>query len=117
MKQTLLKRPRLGGGGCVRPSTLEVQFARPRGCYALLFGVGDDVDSAPLTVAGHPAALTRAFLLSPCHLQLPWWLASSLRPVSRLTNDVLHGWLDADHAVSEELGKYEFHAAFGRRLT
>ena len=52
------------------------------------------------TVAGDAAAVTRAFLLRPCQLQLPWWLAVCFRSVSMLSTafDMLHSWLDVDHA-------------------
>ena len=63
--------------------------------------------------------MTQSFLLSPCHLQLPLWLATPLRPVPFLRTffDVLHGWLDLDHASPEGLGDARTHAQFGRRLT
>ena len=58
------------------------------------------------------------FLLRLCHLQLPLWLATPLRPVPFLRQcfDILHGWLDLDHASPEGLGDAGTHARFGRRL-
>ena len=42
-----------------------------------------------------------------------------LRPVPPLREcyDILHGWLDLDHASPEGRGDAGTHAKFGRRLT
>ena len=93
-------------------------YARPR-TYAALFAPDTPLDDECYTAVGCPVALTQGFLLRPCHLQLPLWLATSLRPVPFLRTcfDILHGWLDLDHASLEGLGDAGTHAQFGRRLT
>ena len=94
-------------------------YARPRDYYAALFAPDTPLDDESLTAAGCPVALTQGFILRPCHLQLPLWLATMLRPVPLLLTffDILHGWLDLDHVSLEGLGDARTHAQFGRRLT
>ena len=99
--------------------SIHGQYARPRDYYAALFAPDTPLDDESYTAAGCTVALTQGFLLRPCHLQLPLWLATSLRPVPFLRTcfDILHGWLDLDHASPEGLGDAGTHARFGRRLT
>ena len=87
-------------------------YARPRDYYVALFAPNTALDDESLTASGCPVAMTQGFLLSPCHLQLPLWLATPLRPVPFLRTffDVLHGWLDLDHASPEGLGDARAHA-------
>ena len=94
-------------------------YARPRDYYVALFAPDTSLDDESLTGSGCPVAMTQGFLLSPCHLQLPLWLATSLGPVPflRALFDILRGWLDLDHASPEGLGDARTHAQFGRRLT
>ena len=56
-------------------------YARPRDCYVALFAPDTSLDDESLTASGCPVAMTQGFLLRPCHLQLPLWLAKSLGPV------------------------------------
>ena len=93
-------------------------YARPRDFYAALFALDISLDDEAFTAAGCSVVLTQGFLLRPCHLQLPLWLATPLRPVPFLRHcfDILHGWLDLDHASPEGLGDAGTHARFGRRL-
>ena len=99
--------------------SINGQYARPRDYYAVLFAPNTPLDDESYTAAGCSVALTQGFLLRPCHLQLPLWLATSPRPVPFLRTcfDILHGWLDLDHASPEGLGDAGTHARFGRRLT
>ena len=94
-------------------------YARPTDYYAALFAPNTPLDDDSYTAAGCTVALTQGFLLRPCHLQLPLWLVALLRPVPvlRACFDVLHAWLDLDHATPDRLGDALTHAQFGRRLT
>ena len=98
--------------------SIHCWYARPRDFYAALFALDISLDDEAFTAAGCSVALTQGFLLRPCHLQLPLWLATPLRPVPFLRQcfDILHGWLDLDHASPEGLGDAGTHARFGRRL-
>ena len=100
-------------------NSIQGQYARPRDYYAALFAPDSPLDDESYTAAGCTVALTQGFLLRPCHLQLPLWLATMLRPVPSLRAcfDILHGWLNLDHASPEGLGDAGTHARFGRRLT
>ena len=68
-------------------------YARPQDYYAALFAPDTPLDDESFTAAGCPVALTQGFILRPCHLQLPLWLAVTLRPVPFLRTffDILHG--------------------------
>ena len=103
----------------LRRDSIHGQYARPRDYYAALFAPDIPLDDESFTAAGCTVALTQGFLLRPCHLQLPLWLATSLLPVPFLREcfDILHGWLDLDHASPEGLGDTGTHARCGRRLT
>ena len=100
-------------------TSIRGRYARPRDYYAALFAPDASLDDESYTAAGCTVRLTQGFFLRPCHLQLPLWLATMLRPVPPLREcyDILHGWLDLDHASPEGLGDAGAHAKFGRRLT
>ena len=59
-------------------------YLRPTDYYAALFAPDTPLDDESYTAAGCTVALTQGFLLRPCHLQLPLWLATPLRPVPSL---------------------------------
>ena len=65
----------------LRRDSIHGRYARPRDFYAALFALDTSLDDESFTAAGCTVALTHRFLLRPCHLQLPLWLATSLRPV------------------------------------
>ena len=100
-------------------ASIRGRYARPRDYYAALFAPDTFLDDESYTAAGCTVRLTQGFFLRPCHLQLPLWLATMFRPVPPLCEcfDILHGWLDLDHASPEGLGDAGTHATFGRRLT
>ena len=85
----------------------QARFVRHLGC-----------STSSLTSQSAPG-LTRMFLISSCHLQLPWWLATPLRLVFRLRAffDVLHEWLDLDDVTPEGSDDARTHPEFGWRLT
>ena len=100
-------------------TSIRGRYARPRDYYAALFAPDTSLDDASYTAAGCTVRLTQGFFLRPCHLQLPLWLATMFQPVPplRACYDILHGWLDLDHASFEGLEDANTHAKFGRRLT
>ena len=103
----------------LQSNSIQGQYARPRDYHAALFAPDTLLDDESYTAAGCTVALRQGVLLHPCHLQLPLWFATMLQPVPslRVCFDILHGWLNLDHASPDGLGDAGTHARFGRRLT